>query len=255
MRKRIVSALMLGAGLVVGAGPAFAGPIPGAPPSAPANPPTWQATVDAAGTDQDAPNITTSGACPAPARNLVGRIFGAGFPSSGMNVIGNSSAGISMEGPFKAGLQQSLRDTRNELPTYTPYSGVYSIVLSCIVPAYPNVPYGNYTVKIDFADAQHWKALPPPSSAQGPIRLPNGQYVPADSQQAKDYAAGSPVASPSAASAGQPSGSSQPKPGNTSNQVAAVRHHSGIPWGAIALMAGGLVVAVGTLVALRPKKR
>lgn len=251
MTKRIVLAICLAVGLAGISAPALAAETA---PGAPASPPTWTATVEPSGTDQDAPTITTSGACPSPARDVIARIYGAGFPASGMNVIGNTSGGVSMESAFNAPLQQSLRDTRNQLPQYTPYSGTYTIVLSCIVPAYVNSPYGMYAVKIEFTDAQNWKALAPPSSAVGPIRLPNGQYVPGDSQQAKDYANGTGSFGPSAsASASGAVG----HPGNASGNTAATAnpaHRSGTPWGALGLLSAGVLVAVITVIAFRPKK-
>lgn len=256
MKKLLVGALLLMVA-VIGMGPAVADQMPTTPPNIPANPQTWAATINpSSGSDTESPTITTSGACPWPARAIIARIYGAGFPAEGMNVIGNTEAGVSVKGPFQTGMGESLRDTRNRLPEYSPYKGVYSIVVSCIYPLFPNKTYGDYTVKLNFTAPNAWVALPPPSSAVGPVRLPDGSYVPGDSDAAKKAAA--------AIAAGDRTGGTGkyvPAPGEAtikalapSTQKASSTTNGDAIWIPITLIGIGLVIVAATLVALMRRR-
>lgn len=250
MKKLLV--LLLGAFIAAAiAGPASAFTFP-------AHPPVWQATLDAkTGTDQDAPGFITTGACPTPARDLVGRMYGEGFPASGTNVIANTAAGVSKMVPFATGFQQSLRDTRVQQAHYQPYQGVYTIVVSCVVPAYPTRSFGDYVVKIRFTDATNWVQMPPVTRNVGPIRLPNGTYVPINSAAAaafKKKLQKDPKLAQQESLAIQNNGVVKP-PAKKVQAVAAVVHTSSSPWPGILLIGGGVIAAGGTIYFVRRKGR
>lgn len=223
----------------------------------PAHPPVWQATLDAkSGTDQDAPGFITTGACPTPARDLVGRMYGEGFPANGTNVIANTSAGVSKMVPFTTGFQQSLRDTRIQQPQYHPYQGVYTIIVSCVIPAYPTKSFGNYVVKIRFTDPTNWVLMAPVTKNVGPIRLPNGTYVPINSAAAsafKKKLQKDPKLAQQESLAIQNNGVVKLKP--KVQPVAAAVHNSSSPWPGILLITGGVIAAGGTIYFVRRKAR
>lgn len=249
--KKLIT-LLLGAFVAVTlAGPASAYAFP-------AHPPVWQAHLDSkSGTDQDAPGVITTGACPTPARDLVGRMYGEGFPAGGVNVIGNTSAGVSKMVPFVTGFQQSLRDTRVQQPRYEPYQGVYTIIVSCIVPAYPTRSFGDYVVRLRFTDPTDWVQMAPVTKNVGPIRLPNGTYVPINSKAAAAFRAKlqkDPKLAEQESLAIQNNGIVKPAP-KRMQPVAAITHNSPSPWPGIALIVVGVVAAGGTLYFVRRKGR
>lgn len=253
--KKLLSIVLSGLVIALIAGPAAVASAAQPGYDFPAHPPVWQASLDSkSGTDQDAPGFITTGACPTPARDIVGRIYGAGFPSSGVNVIANTPAGVSKMVPFTTGFQQSLRDTRVQQPQYTPYSGVYTIVVSCIVPAYTNKSFGNYVAKIRFTSPSHWVLMAPVTKAVGPIRLPNGTYVSINSRAAaqfKKQLRTDPKLAQRESLAVQSNGVVAPKT-HVQTTPSAV-HRSASTWPGIVLIVAGLLAAGGTLYFVRRK--
>jgi hypothetical protein len=249
-----------------------------APAVADNNPQVWKATVvPTSGSDSDAPALRTSGACPFPARSLIGRIYGAGFPVEGVNVIGNNSGSVSMATRFEMPLQESLRDTRVRQPRYTPYKGVYTIKLSCIIPAYVDRSYGDFVARIKFTSPTHWVAMRPVTQHVGVVLLPDGQYAPANEVPAslqgspdvqgsptdiagQDPAAGASPGTPDAAhpaagadssadgSAGDPADNSAAP--EATETVSSGGGLSGTAW---VLIAGGVLVALATVLIARTR--
>ncbi|MFL6173342.1 MAG: hypothetical protein ACJ716_10690 [Marmoricola sp.] len=214
----------------------------------------WKATVSQkSGTDDQPFSILTSGACPSPSRNVIGRLFGAGFPKEGVNVVGNSSGGVSPDGPFEMPLQQTLRDTMVQQPQYTPFRGDYKVVIRCILPAYVDRSYGDYVAKIRFTDQHHWVALPPVSNVIGPHLNPDGSMT-GPSSPGHPGATTHPEVPTATPTPTPKKGGSSTGPGGTAagdTTATAAQDGGSSAWPAFILIGGGLLVAVATILLLR----
>ena len=87
----------------------------------------------AIGNDLTSINIVTSGPCPA-GTNVIGRVFGAGFPAEGQIVVSNSpfTTYVSTQGHgLVLALGLTLRDFVNLQADPVPLHGKYRLVVSC----------------------------------------------------------------------------------------------------------------------------
>lgn len=156
MLAALLAAVLLG--LLWSADPAAAADRPG---------PQWRASTSVKqGTDDQPFAIRTSGGCPPKATNIVGKIYGRGFPKDGANIIGNSDAGVSHEGPFEAPLYAQLRQVMLDNGTALAYRGDYRLVVRCRTQKYEK-SYGDYVTLIRFTGPHTWKELPSPAKATG----------------------------------------------------------------------------------------
>ncbi|MBZ5734728.1 hypothetical protein K8Z61_09490 [Nocardioides sp. TRM66260-LWL] len=129
--------------------------------------PQWQAFVKPSkGADDQPIEVRTSGGCPPPATNIIGRVYGAGFPKAGLNVIGNTDAGVSQKGAFTTALFKSMREFMFDQPNPVPLRGVYRIVVTCRLPDRDR-SYGDYVVAIRFTSPRAWVAARPVSTTPG----------------------------------------------------------------------------------------
>ena len=139
------------------------------PVAAEAKPPVWLATVDpATGDDESYFKIVTSGGCPAPATNVLGKVYGFGLPASGEVVVGNTSAGVSPYQPIVAPLGVTMREVVFEQKDLFRLAGSYRLVLSCRT-ASDVRSYGDYVAAITFSTPTQWRVDPPQSSVKGPV--------------------------------------------------------------------------------------
>ena len=197
-------ALLLAVSGAAMAGPALASPAAAAPA------PVWQATVTpTSGSDTDYLSIVTSGGCPA--TNVVGRMFGAGLPSSGAVVVGNTAAGVTAYGAFTMPLAVTMRDVISEQPDLFRPSGGYRLVLSCHSSG-SLASVGDYVARITYTSSTAWTATGPVTTAQGPIAT---HPVPSTSGPATNQGTTTAQGDPVKAAAAQPIPSGQAHPGTT----------------------------------------
>ena len=159
--------LAVGAGLFVAVG---LGPVAAAEAD---DPQVWKATVEPKEGIANSPlTIRTSGGCPPPATNVIGNVFGQGFPEEGGVAIGNTEAGVRGDGPFEEPIGESLINLLASQGHGGQLSGVYRLVLSCIEAGSPiDASFGDYVVRVKFDTPDHWRALPPVSQEPGPNAL------------------------------------------------------------------------------------
>lgn len=241
----------------------------------------WQARViPTRGTADDYVEIRTSGGCPRPATNIVGRIFGSGFPKEGANIIGNTDAGVSRTGPFIAASQASFKAVMFKQRVPRPFRGTYRLEVICRT-AKRERSYGTYVVAIRFKDDYNWVAAKPVTTAQGynPM-VKGGKDAPAGvDAQTQGQTPGAEPSTPAsgregsttpapdaAASSGGPDASSAPAAGgtdpaapSTTGAAAATTGTGGTVaaapsdrrrWGWVLAGAGGLI-ALASLALLR----
>jgi hypothetical protein len=209
--------------------------------------------VPAKGADDEPFSIRTSGACPLPARNVIGRIYGAGFPADGVNVIGNSSGGVSPDGAFEMPLLQTLRDTMVQQKKYVPLHGVYKLVLRCIIPAYVDRSYGDYVAKIRFLDPQHWVAMKAVTNVVGPHSNPDGTMTGPSAPGRPGTVTTLPpksAATPGSGQDGAPASPGRSAAGSATTTDDAATG-SGSSWPAVVLIGGGVLIAGLTVLLLR----
>ncbi|MFE7777771.1 Ig-like domain repeat protein [Streptomyces sp. NPDC057445] len=91
------------------------------------------AVTPATGTDTSSMTLTTSGACPDSATNIIVSVKGSGFPAEGQNVVGNSPIGTygsTPEGGLVIPLSQTMRDYANTAG-FSNLTGKYSFLVTC----------------------------------------------------------------------------------------------------------------------------
>jgi len=140
-----------------------------APPSQAAEDdhPVWKATVlPKSGGADDPIELMTSGGCPLPADSILGRVFGKGFPEEGENVIGNTKAGVTPNGPFSAPLIYSMKEFMSNQPQPVALEGTYRFVVNCRTAKYPR-SHGDYVAEIRFTSPTRWVASKPVTNAIG----------------------------------------------------------------------------------------
>ena len=146
---------------------AVSGAVVSAVPAAASPAPVWQASITpTSGSDTDYLSIVTSGGCPA--TNVVGRMFGAGLPSTGAVVVGNTAAGVTPYGAFTMPLAVTMRDVIAEQPELFRPSGGYRLALSCHSSA-SLASLGDYVARITYTSSTAWTVTGPVTTAQGPI--------------------------------------------------------------------------------------
>ena len=96
------------------------------------------AWTPAGGSDSTPLEVVTTGPCPRDAPNVVGVLFGSGFPAAGQVVIGNTDAGVSATGPFALVLGDTLRGFAALQPAPVSFVGEYRLVVTCREPLDPS---------------------------------------------------------------------------------------------------------------------
>jgi hypothetical protein len=149
-----------------------------------------------AGIDITPIDLVTSAGCPRPATNMIVQIFGAGFPTSGQNVVGNTAAGFSNDAPFRVPLVDTLRAFSQIQPDFTSFSGAYRLVLNCVDRTGFHLS-GDFVGTIAFTSPSAW-------AATGASRETAPPAAPTATQTAlpSTPSAGSPSAAASAAAGG-----------------------------------------------------
>ena len=95
------------------------------------------AWTPAGGSDSTPLEVVTTGPCPRDAPNVIGVLFGSGFPAAGQVVIGNTDAGVSATGPFALVLGDTLRGFAALQPAPVTFAGEYRLVVTCREPLDP----------------------------------------------------------------------------------------------------------------------
>lgn len=104
--------------------------------------------------------LLTSGGCPAPATNVVARVLGAGFPTGGQIVVGNTDAGVRRGSAFSVVPADTLRAFAAQQPTPAVLRGSYRIVVSC-QEALGSVSLGDYVGTLVFSSPRRYTARNP----------------------------------------------------------------------------------------------
>ena len=117
------------------------------------------ALLPARGTDRSALTLVTANDCPA-GTNVLAKIEGAGFPSGGQNIVGNSAITAydrTRTGGIRIPVSLVLRDIANLPAKAVVYRGSYR--LSVICRDRVRVPeLGRFTTTLTFSDPTHYRA-------------------------------------------------------------------------------------------------
>jgi hypothetical protein len=204
-----------------------------------------------AGIDITPIDLVTSAGCPRPATNMIVQIFGAGFPASGQNVVGNTSAGFSNDAPFRVPLVDTLRAFSQIQPDFTSFSGTYRLVLNCVDRSGFHLS-GDFVGTIAFTSPSAW-------AATGASRETAPPAAPTATQPAvpSTSGAGSPSSAASAAAGGSSAGTVSPSASARGAQAAAIgsgTSHGRRSWTAL-LAVGAVALASVLLLAGRTYSR
>jgi len=159
--------------------------------------------IPAKGMDISPLYVVTSGPCPAAATNLIGRLYGKGFPADGTVVIPNTASAVEHDAAFGVPLQDTLEAYASEAGVTL--RGKYRITVQCVNELATKV-FAEFSGYASFATPTHFTAPAPKNApAEG---VPDGFLA----QVFPEYRAGAdPPASASArASAVVPSTSAGP---------------------------------------------
>jgi hypothetical protein len=105
----------------------------------------------ATGTDTTGISVTTSGACPDEATNVIVSVTGSGFPAEGQTVVGNASKEIyptTGDGGMIVPLTQTMRDYAKDAG-FNELKGEYAFKVTCRL-AFGTSNFGDYTGSIWF---------------------------------------------------------------------------------------------------------
>ncbi len=106
---------------------------------------------------------TSPKGCPSSTTAVTGIATGPGGWSGGLQVVGNTSAGISTTDDFSVDMSNSFKGTADDNGTVlTP--GKYTIVLTC-QNKLGNTQYGHFSGSVWFTDATHYQSTDPASSS------------------------------------------------------------------------------------------
>ncbi|MEU6321150.1 Ig-like domain-containing protein [Streptomyces sp. NPDC047009] len=103
------------------------------------------------GTDTQSMSLTTSGACPDTATNIIATVQGSGFPAGGQNVVGNSpitTYNTDPNGGMIIPLTFTMRDYAN-VAGFTTLQGKYTFTITCRT-AFNGTSQGDFTSAIWF---------------------------------------------------------------------------------------------------------
>jgi hypothetical protein len=211
-------------------------------PSVTSGAPVWQAKVDpVTGDDQTYLRLVTSGGCPAPATNVIGRVYGNGLPVTGEVVIGNTSAGVDPYSPMTMPFGVTMRDVVFQQSELFRLAGSYRLVLTCRTAS--NVhSYGEYEARITFTTPTSWHAEAPLTAAKGPVaaRPEPAALGPTSAPGAQGTA---PAGATGPAAAAPADSSARGRPVATMSAARAVRHHRS--WPAFVLAALIVLLVLG----------
>lgn len=213
--------------------------------------PVWKAIVlPKSGGADDPIELQTSGGCPLPADSILGRVYGKGFPKEGENVIGNTMAGVTPNGPFSAPLIYSMKEFMSNQPQPVALQGTYRFVVNCRTAKYPK-SYADYVAEIRFTSPTHWVAAKPVTNEVGqnlkvdqfgnPIQTPGATPSP-----------GAKPGDPSASASADPSGDQSGDPTEGAQAIDGVpdltasEDEGGNRSLALVLILGGAAVACST---------
>lgn len=155
-RRRTVLAGLLGGGLAL---LAVAGPLAG--PAAAAD--GSLTFLPGKGTAATPIYAVTSGPCPKQGTNIVGYMYGSGFPKEGAVVMANQDAPVRHDGAFGFGLRDNLQSIAAEVGATL--QGDYRIVVKCI-DALNLTTYSQFTGTISFSSPTSFSA---PVPAKPPV--------------------------------------------------------------------------------------
>ncbi|MFJ3903010.1 Ig-like domain repeat protein [Streptomyces sp. NPDC090025] len=105
----------------------------------------------ATGSDTSSMSLTTTGACPANATNIIVSVTGSGFPAAGQNVVGNSpitTYGTTPDGGLVIPLSQTMRDYANTAG-FTNLTGKYTFQVTCRT-AFNGTSLGDFPASVWF---------------------------------------------------------------------------------------------------------
>jgi hypothetical protein len=114
--------------------------------------------IPAKGMDISPMYAVTPGPCPAQATNLIGRIYGKGFPAAGVVVIPNSDADVRHDAGFGVPLQDTIASFAAEAGVRL--QGPYKITVQCVNELATKV-FSQFSGNVTFGNATHFTAPAP----------------------------------------------------------------------------------------------
>ena len=186
----------------------------------------------ARGSDSDPMQVTTSAGCPLPATNVLATMYGAGFGPAGVNVVGNTAAGVSATGRFTVPLVRTLSDLASSHQPRVTLHGTYTIVLTCRTP-FNRASYASYLTSIRFTSPH---AYVPTTQRAAVPKGPRASAPPAGSIPVTTAPA--PATSPTTATAASP----RTRPASMVRRFGVLR---------IVLASAGAVVLIGLAIGPR----
>jgi hypothetical protein len=159
--------------------------------------------IPAKGMDISPMYVVTPGPCPAQATNLVGRIFGKGFPKAGVVVIPNSDAAVRHDVGFGVPLQDTIQSFAQQAGIKL--TGKYRIAVQCTNELGTKV-FTEFSGSVDFSDHTHFTGPAPKTPPAEGVPVGFLAQVFPEFKQGSGPTAGPAVAGKSAAKGAKASG-------------------------------------------------
>jgi uncharacterized membrane protein YgcG len=163
----------------------------------------------AKGKDTETITLTSAGACPSNATNLIVSVTGSGFPAEGKVVVGNSpfsAYATTPAGGYVVPLTETMRDYANEVGSRT-LQGRYDFTLTCRT-AFNGTSLGDFTAPIWFTSNTDYQDTDP--AGGGSTTTPPATTTPSGSSTPTDTASPSDTAEPTGTATDEPTDTGSP---------------------------------------------
>ncbi|MCF3133794.1 hypothetical protein [Streptomyces olivochromogenes] len=160
----------------------------------------------AKGKDTETMTLTSAGACPSNATNLIVSVTGSGFPADGKVVVGNSplgTYGTTPAGGYVVPLTETMRDYANEAG-FQKLQGRYDFTLTCRT-AFNGTSLADFTAPIWFTSNTDYQSTDPNG---GSTTTPSASTTHSGSATPSDTATPTDTAEPT--DTGEPTDTSEP---------------------------------------------
>ncbi|MEV6005971.1 LPXTG cell wall anchor domain-containing protein [Streptomyces sp. NPDC051976] len=139
------------------------------------------AVSPATGTDTSGVTLTTAGACPSDATNIIVSVTGSGFPAAGQNVVSNSPISTYQSTPsggIAVPLTQTMRDYANTAG-FSTLKGRYDFTLTCRA-AFGSSTFGDFTASMWFTSNTTYQNTDPSLPTGTPTDTTSPSGTPTD---------------------------------------------------------------------------